>query len=242
MTCGRPEDLDITNQVLRCKIPAVKNGKSWLRHTKGAAIIDEMLLSGSCNAEEIGKKIFKLGFCKKLNGEKGAISRANGHIRHLENHWNVKMAPHGINVTNENGILKIAVPNRVCAEDELYCKSKEDVESFNAELGISGNPEGNKKTQTVSFYERDPKNRAEAIRKHGMTCIVCNFNFEEKYGERGAAYIEVHHKNPLYKSKMSQVIDPEKDLTVLCSNCHRMIHRKKDQILTIEELKRMVRK
>ena len=37
-------------------------------------------------------------------------------------------------------------------------------------------------------------------------------------------------------------VDPRSDMTVLCSNCHRTIHRRKDQVLTPEELRSLLRK
>lgn len=89
-------------------------------------------------------------------------------------------------------------------------------------------------------YERNPENRKRAIAIHGLSCKVCNFNFEEVYGERGVGFIEVHHINQLSTLKQETLINIEKDLVPLCSNCHRMIHRKKDEILTIAELKKIV--
>ena len=46
-------------------------------------------------------------------------------------------------------------------------------------------------------YERNPENRKKAIEIHGLSCVVCGFNFEEVYGERGKDFIEVHHVKPL---------------------------------------------
>lgn len=58
---------------------------------------------------------------------------------------------------------------------------------------------------------------------HGLACEVCSFNFELFYGARGQGYIEVHHKTPLHVSGPTQT--SLNDLALLCSNCHRMIHR-----------------
>jgi hypothetical protein len=102
--------------------------------------------------------------------------------------------------------------------------------------------EGHRKHRFTKYYERNKKLRAAAIEHHGVTCEVCGFNFEEVYGERGKDYIEVHHLVPVSTLGEETKVDPESDMTVLCSNCHRMIHRRKDQILTPEELKRLVRK
>ena len=79
-----------------------------------------------------------------------------------------------------------------------------------------------------------------AIKIHGTRCMVCDFDFEEVYGELGKDFIEVHHTKPLYTLEEEMDINPEEDLVCLCSNCHRMIHRKRDKILTIEELKEIM--
>lgn len=89
-------------------------------------------------------------------------------------------------------------------------------------------------------YERNPKNRAKAIEIHGLNCKGCGFNFEKVYGERGKDFIEIHHVNPLSTIQEEVAINPETDLIPVCSNCHRMIHRKKDKVLSIEELKELI--
>lgn len=90
-------------------------------------------------------------------------------------------------------------------------------------------------------YERDPANRKKAIKIHGLTCKVCNFNFEETYGERGSDFIEVHHRKPIHTCEgEAQTINPHTDLIPVCSNCHRMIHRRSDAVLTVEELKEIL--
>lgn len=56
-----------------------------------------------------------------------------------------------------------------------------------------------------------------------LACEVCGFDFATTYGERGAGFIEAHHRVAL------SVIGPSKtsirDLALVCSNCHRMLHR-----------------
>lgn len=96
-------------------------------------------------------------------------------------------------------------------------------------------------TRTYSTkYERNPKNREAAINYLGLNCQVCGFNFSSTYGDIGKDYIEVHHLKPLYTLDTPKTIDPQKDLAVLCANCHKMIHRKisdRNTILSVEELK-----
>ena len=65
-----------------------------------------------------------------------------------------------------------------------------------------------------------------AIKAHGYICQGCGFNFEEIYGEIGKDFIEAHHLVPISLFKGDVVkLDPKLDFAVLCSNCHRMIHK-----------------
>lgn len=97
--------------------------------------------------------------------------------------------------------------------------------------------EGGKKAKLIAYFERNPKLRAAAIAFHGTTCKACGFNFHAAYGEHGKNYIEVHHLVPISTLPEPSSIDPKEDLTVLCSNCHRMIHRRRDAPLSVDELR-----
>jgi len=100
--------------------------------------------------------------------------------------------------------------------------------------------EGGRKSKLTNYYERDPKLRAEAIKIHKTKCQACGFDFFEKYGEHGKDYIEVHHKKLVSSLKEKTKICPRNDMDVVCSNCHRMLHRKTDKVLTIEELRKII--
>ena len=50
-------------------------------------------------------------------------------------------------------------------------------------------------------------------------------------------YAEVHHLVPFGEDPRTRETNPRTDLAVLCANCHRMVHRKRDVALTIEELR-----
>jgi len=88
-------------------------------------------------------------------------------------------------------------------------------------------------------YERDPDNRLKAIEYHGLQCSICGFDFYKAYGDRGQGFIEIHHIKPISTFEKEKLVDPKSDLVPVCANCHRMIHRKKDNILTIEEMKQI---
>jgi 5-methylcytosine-specific restriction protein A len=100
----------------------------------------------------------------------------------------------------------------------------------------------------VLFREHRARERSRALvqaaksrflKAHGkLACQICGFAFSDRYGELGEGYIECHHVvavselEPNSKTKLS-------DIALLCSNCHRMIHRRRPW-LSMEELKSLV--
>jgi 5-methylcytosine-specific restriction protein A len=120
----------------------------------------------------------------------------------------------------------------------IFNTSKKDIEALSDEETMTFS-EGTKGKKLVNFLERNPKLRAEAILIHGTICKICSFDFTKKYGPHGKDFIEVHHLVPLHSLNEATLINPKTDMTVLCANCHRMIHRKKDEPLSVEELKKL---
>jgi 5-methylcytosine-specific restriction protein A len=57
-----------------------------------------------------------------------------------------------------------------------------------------------------------------------LECEICAFDFKRQYGAHGKNFIECHHKEPLstLSGPEGKTID---DLALVCSNCHRMLHR-----------------
>lgn len=77
--------------------------------------------------------------------------------------------------------------------------------------------------------ERNPGLRRKKIqsvlhRGDPLACEACSFDFGQIYGDRGQGYIECHHVQPLHETGERET--RISDLALLCSNCHRMIHRK----------------
>ena len=101
--------------------------------------------------------------------------------------------------------------------------------------------EGRKQVFISRGRERDPILRESALDIHGYNCMACGFNYEECYGKIGKGFIEVHHVVPLARSGETDT-NPKTDLVVLCANCHRMVHRRKDICLSIQELKNYIRR
>lgn len=59
-----------------------------------------------------------------------------------------------------------------------------------------------------------------------LTCAVCGFDFSTVYGSVGDGYIECHHTRPLSELANHQVTRLD-EVVLVCSNCHRMIHRRR---------------
>jgi 5-methylcytosine-specific restriction endonuclease McrA len=100
--------------------------------------------------------------------------------------------------------------------------------------------EGKEKFITHKSYERNPqlskKKKEDVLNDQGcLKCEVCGFDFHVAYGERGYGFIECHHNKPVSEMNGSGEVNLD-DLSLLCSNCHRMIHRAKPWI-TVEELR-----
>ncbi len=105
--------------------------------------------------------------------------------------------------------------------------------------------EGNPQIVSHIRRERSPKlvkAKKEAVLKkeNKLCCEVCGFDFAATYGELGDGFCEVHHLKQLSESD-GEVETKLEDLAIVCSNCHRIIHRQ-DPMLTIEKLKEEIAK
>jgi 5-methylcytosine-specific restriction protein A len=88
---------------------------------------------------------------------------------------------------------------------------------------------------------RSPQLRKDAITANkGYSCYICGENFEEKYGEYGKGYIEIHHKKPL-KDNSENHLTTINDVAVVCANCHSVLHHNGKEPLDVEFLKEVVR-
>lgn len=75
-------------------------------------------------------------------------------------------------------------------------------------------------------------------KKGKLVCEICEFCFEEVYGDMGKGYIECHHIIPLSQYGESKLTKPD-DLILVCANCHRMLHRYINTLSPNELRKRM---
>jgi 5-methylcytosine-specific restriction protein A len=100
-------------------------------------------------------------------------------------------------------------------------------------------PEGKVSYRLHRQHERNPllakRKKAAILASTGsLACAICGFDFFKTYGPVGKQFIECHHTIPVselcdgVKTKLSDVV-------VVCSNCHRMLHRRRPW-LHIDEL------
>jgi len=87
--------------------------------------------------------------------------------------------------------------------------------------------DGRRQLKRHKTLERNRNLAKKAKTFHGTTCKACGVTLEHVYGEAGRDYIEAHHLVPLAKVAAEGGVhrDPKTDFTVLCPNCHRMIHK-----------------
>jgi 5-methylcytosine-specific restriction endonuclease McrA len=98
------------------------------------------------------------------------------------------------------------------------------------ELEVLGFMEGEKKLLREHLRRErsrglvELKKQLELKRTGQLACKACGFDFQRVYGKLGDGYIQAHHLYPIGKLdgvKQSTI----KDLVLVCSNCHAMLHR-----------------
>ena len=81
----------------------------------------------------------------------------------------------------------------------------------------------------------EAKKRAVFDANGNLACEVCRFDFQKCYGSLGEGFCEVHHRKILSKTVGERVTNLD-ELAVVCSNCHRMLHRS-GRLISIEKLR-----
>jgi hypothetical protein len=144
----------------------------------------------------------------------------------------------GIWRTQSSGIF---VPSDVASKLESLVERSEFLQDIPEALDEAF--EGRQIPRLHLIRERDERlvrrKLEQAIKRHGkLICEVCGFDFAMYYGPLGEHFMECHHKKPLHTLSESAVTRID-DLALVCSNCHRMIHRRQAWI-TVEELKSII--
>ncbi|MBG9817565.1 HNH endonuclease [Bacillus safensis] len=124
-----------------------------------------------------------------------------------------------------------------------FIPSRNQLELTEDDIGFV---EGKKKLRQHIIRERNPlviKQAKETLKKqhdNRLFCEICGFDFYETYGEIGEDFIEGHHTIPLSEMDEGHSTKVE-DIAIVCSNCHRMLHRRRPW-LSKDQLKLLIEK
>ena len=148
----------------------------------------------------------------------------------------------------EPGLLKIIFKSSTRkVPDELWWA--EDRGDFKLGLAVAGMRE-----EDIEAEEGEPQLVAHLRRERApscerkieqvlgesreLRCEACNFSFRDQYGSLAGNFCEVHHRKGLAATGPTGT--RLKDLAVLCSNCHRMVHRTNPMMSVEQFAKRVV--
>jgi 5-methylcytosine-specific restriction enzyme A len=106
-------------------------------------------------------------------------------------------------------------------------------------LDAANLPEGAVREITAEIRYRNPWLKQSVIQLRGCTCEVCDFDFEQAYGDFGEGYIEIHHLKPLSLRKKPRQTTPL-EVMLVCANCHRVLHRNGAMPISPKQLRKRV--
>jgi len=225
-------------------IPALRLLKNCYKGLSTSILIKELtnILNPTGHDVKIIKKRKDTYFSQKVRNLKSHDNlTGKGLATQEKGIW--KITELGLKYLEENEGVYFSLQNQGFNKKYIVKEVKEDFKDLIIE-------EGTERQISLKQRKRSGKLREYAIKnftdKEGnIICEVCAFNFVKKYGEHGKGFIEIHHKKPIHqkdiKGASDKISEAIKEVSPLCSNCHRMIHRKKDKMLTPEELKEMVK-
>jgi len=156
------------------------------------------------------------------------------------------------NLVSRIGLTEIEIKEELWGMFSEHLCQNIKVEEFKSKnpIGVFGEKEGDKEIRTHIQQEVTKRNswivqqakKQALIKGNGrINCECCNFDFVEFYGELGQGFIECHHK--IFLSKGARITKIE-DLALVCSNCHRMLHRKKSNgnYYKVDELQKIIKR
>ncbi len=119
-------------------------------------------------------------------------------------------------------------------------------QDFENNANLSGEfPEGKIVERTHKYRERNSRVISlakEKFKKENgrLFCQVCGFDFEKIYGNIGKDFIEGHHTIAVSEMSTEHKTKVE-DIAMLCSNCHKMIHKRRPW-LTMDDINKLLKK
>lgn len=110
-------------------------------------------------------------------------------------------------------------------ENSLISMSSE-VNAHEASLAGFNNSEKETGNKVMHLKrERNPKFVRNVKKIHGNKCEGCMNDYSTIYGVLWNGFVEAHHLWPIKDIAEETILNPKEHGCVLCSNCHRMMHR-----------------
>jgi predicted HNH restriction endonuclease len=86
--------------------------------------------------------------------------------------------------------------------------------------------------------KRDQTLRNAALRAANGTCAVCEVDYSKIFNGKGVRVLQVHHNHQLGHLDKPRLNSLD-DLSVVCANCHALIHMNTKKALAVKVLKAM---
>jgi predicted HNH restriction endonuclease len=171
---------------------------------------------------------------EKFSGRQNGVLLANREGRVTRRHLHM-LERHGLLVFDTSPVDPTQVHGATRFTSRAAPVSEDDESSY---------PEGSAFFAVHRRLERDGELPTRAKEKRlaetgELACDVCSFSFTKAYGALGSGFIEAHHTVPVSalegrrKTQLSE-------LALVCSNCHRMLHRGA-RLLSVAELREVIR-
>jgi hypothetical protein len=227
-TSGDTADLRVTYRIGRHPTPSTPhNAVSWHK------IVDELGVNGSASIDRL------TAVCKgHVSGSKGAPHARQFVLYCIKQGWLVSTTDQASAATARGKRARLTQKGRP-PEALLLTDPTALIENEESRF-----PEGTAKFELHRRLERDTTLALHLKEKRlastgKLVCEICDFDFVARYGTHGLGFIEAHHTMPV--SQLSgKTRTQESDLILVCSNCHRMLHRG-PQLLSAPELRSLMR-
>lgn len=166
----------------------------------------------------------------RADGIRGLVFRAPGLLDQQTLRGLSELTPDSAKVLDE--FLEVASSEHQSSERESRAPRAYSIEDdFEAAEGRPWFGEHLRHERSSALVRRK---KEMALARGELYCEVCGFEYESYFGPIGRGFIEVHHAVPLSSLK-GETQTRLSDLVLVCSCCHRMLHRGED-LLSPEEL------
>lgn len=93
----------------------------------------------------------------------------------------------------------------------------------------------------LRFEGRNSAAAKAAKREQGYRCQGCDVDYQKLYGKLGEGCVDAHHLVPYAQlTEGVRPLNPVRDFAIVCSNCHRLVHSRRPEPLTIRELRSLL--